>query len=576
MLRDHQPVLIEEFRGLWRRGTADSTPPNYQSDLNNVQFEYSGIMTRDGLDTFAAVSNPLRMYTYVQQTGESLLLLVDGGVLVHYVPSIMISYIILTIPAMTDFSMVSYDGRAYITPHDGTIGLQNESIYVYKGDGTPARKAGGAPPQNGGSPFSAANGAAGFCEAGFHQFAVIYETDTGFQTALGPINPSHSGLILPAVVNCTGAVKINLTNIPVSPDSFVVARSIVATRAIDPAFYTGDPIGYQYFFVPGGRIADNTTASFTVDFFDAELLKDASHLLDLFTNIPAGVGITTYHNRLVTVGEHDNISLARVSYPGEPEAVDQVSGLLIVPLDGNPLTNCQEFRDVLYLFKKTRTIGYADNGDVPSTWQFTIMDQGIGASIHGIATVIDYGGVNIDFLLIVDFSGVMQFNGSYIRPELSWAIRDFWLLLDRTSFKNFQIYNDSLLQRIYINLLQNTILMGDYSEGMVWDKIKWTLWTFNIKTSTITLIETNKLLIASHDGQFVDTTPFTILLEWTADPSATNGYELKVGTIAGGNDVLDVFVNDTSYSTDLVSGQYFARTISIPSGNTSNDWSFTV
>ena len=37
--------------------------------------------------------------------------------------------------------------------------------------------------------------------------------------------------------------------------------------------------------------------------------------------------------------------------------------------------------------------------DEPATWTEETLDQGVGAPVHGIATVLDSGGVNIDFLL---------------------------------------------------------------------------------------------------------------------------------------------------------------------------------
>lgn len=485
MLRDHNPVTRDEFNGLWNRGEADSVPSDHFSDCNNLQFVHSGFRTRDGLDTYIPIRQIVRIYTYVQQTGESLLGLDLSGNIYHsssptpFVP-------ILFIPGMTDFGFVSINGRAFITPFDITtgIGLQNEWIYIYKGDGTPARRMGGAPPTG---VLSLAEGAAGDVEPGVHVLGVAYETDTGFITQLAGF----------AQITATGGLSIDVTNIPINPDPFVVARRLVATYGIDPTDFTGDLTGYQFFFIPGGRIADNTTTSLNVSFFDAALLVDASHLQDLFVNVHAATGLTTFHNRLVTYCEHDNISLARVSLPGEPEAINAVDGLLIIPLDGNPLTNAQEFRDVLYMFKATRTIAYNDNGDVPSSWPYVIMDQGIGASVHGIATVLDSGGVNIDFLIIVDYSGLMLFNGSYIRPELSWKIRDFWFGLDRDAFRNIQIVNDSLQQFLWITLPDQKMLHADYSNGLNSKDIRFCPESFDIQTNTITLFDKNKLVIGS-------------------------------------------------------------------------------
>lgn len=636
MIRDHEPIVIEDFNGLWRRGDEDSCPIDHFSDCNNIQFIESGFETRDGLDTFIARGNVLRIYNYkLPVVGESIIGLVVGGSIYHSLVdgSNTIYGPILTIPDMTDFGFISINGRAYITPF-GTFtdtngkkfqkGLENEFVYVYKGDGTPARKAAGNPPTGGNlaapmaynsgvngvidqgihvigisyydgaqnstalgvssviyspgqkeaivnsiptgpggvtarriymtraidpkdwnptgdifanytfylaatisnnidtdaiisasdadlttafvagalsTPVSSAATVAnsdqqGYCDLGLHAIGVVYETDTGYLTAPGP-----EFLAMETFVNENRAVHI--TGIPTSPDSFVVRRHLVSSVAI--ANFNGNnrtaQFAAQLFFIPGGTIEDNTTTELTVSYYDADLIDDASHLIDNFAEIPAGVTLATYHNRLVLTTTFNDVSLIYLSAPGEPEAIDQVDGQCIMPLDGLPVTNAQEFRDVLYTFKKTRTMAWVDNGDVPSTWQGNWIDQGVGASIHGIAFVLDSGGVNIDFLMIVDWSGIMIFNGFYTRPELTWKIQDFWFELDRNDFANIQIMNDSLTQKLYMTLPNKRILMGDYKNGLNPKDIRWTPWSFDIQTTTITLIDTNVLVIGS-DSEF--------------------------------------------------------------------------
>ena len=487
-MRDHKPIVIEEFNGFWKRGDADSTPLDHFSNCDNIQFIQSGFKTRDGVDTYLAYSNVLRIYTFIQETGQSLLVLTEGGS-IYDTGSPTPSVPILIVSGMTDFGYVSISGRAYLTPSDGGVGLENEFVYVYAGDGTPARKAAGVAPVDADGALAAANSAtAGFVEAGVHIFGVVYETDTGFLTSIGPDTL--------AVLTVPGSKKVDLTNIPVSPNSYVTKVHIVATKAISTTFYTGNPDGYQFFFVPGA-VVNNGITTLTVSFFDADLLADASHLQDLFEEIPAQVGLGTYHGRMIGWASFEDISVVRVSFPGEPEAISQIDGLLIVPLDGTPLTNAQEFRDVLYVYKQIRTFAYSDNGDVPSSWLITILDQGIGASVHGVGTVLDSGGVNVDFLIIVDYSGIMLFNGAYIRPELSWKIKDYWLAIDRDKFKDIQIINDSITQIIYITLPDFHMLIGDYSNGLDPKNIRWTKWTFDFRVKTITLIETNTLIIGS-------------------------------------------------------------------------------
>jgi hypothetical protein len=196
----------------------------------------------------------------------------------------------------------------------------------------------------------------------------------------------------------------------------------------------------------------------------------------------------------------DNRSVAWLSAPGEPEAINQVDGLLIAPLDGNPLTYAQEFRDILYLFKKTRTFAYSDNSDEPATWKEELLDQGVGCPVHGIATVLDSGGVNVDFLLVADFSGLMLFNGTYARPELSWKIEDYWTSIVHNNFRQIQFVNDSLNKKIWMVLPdpnRNHLLFADYANGLDAKNIRWSRWIYPAEMSTVTLIETDKVVLGA-------------------------------------------------------------------------------
>jgi len=522
--RDHDPLVIEDFAGWWSRGDLESAPSDHFIQADNVQYFHSGVETRDGLTNY--ILNPLppfkvlRIYNYVTQQGQTLIVLAEGGNIYHILgPTSVASMPILTIPAMEDFGFMAINGRAYITPFKTytnaqgekyQLGIQNEFLYVYKGDGTPARKAAGKPPTTAPSGNLLAQELGGspgifITDIGFHLIGVVFETDTGYLTAPGPETFAQ--------LTFTGDKQINVINIPVGlAGSSVIKRHLVSTKAI--IGFNGDQKGYQFFFIPGGTIPNNTTTDWLGSYFDSDLISDASHLIDNLAEIPSSVNLNTYHSRLVMVGEYgttetlaglpvgipDNRSLVRLSAPGEPESISKIDGLIIAPLDGNPLTNVQEFRDVLYVFKKTRTIAYSDNYDVPASWQEEILDQGIGAPVHGIATVLDTGGVNTDFLLICDWSGLMLFNGTYSQPEMSWKIEDTWRGISRNEFHNVQIVNDSLNKKIWITLpppSRKYLLHADYKNGMSAKDIKWAKWIFDVKVFTIALIETDRLIIGT-------------------------------------------------------------------------------
>lgn len=493
-MREHDTIVLENFNGLWRNGDDDAVPMDHFMQADNIQYFTGGFETRDGIDLYqdlgVALGNIARIHPYRMQTGLTLLVLDTLGN-IHHVVSPGLTYTnILTIATMTDFNTVSIAGRAYITPiftdaNGIEKGIQNQFLYVYLGAGVTARKAAG--PTAAGT-LTIANGAAGLTDAGLHVFGVVGETDTGYLSPPTALN----------TFTTTANLSVSFSTVPVFTGTFWTKRHIVASaRIID---YNGNLTGYQLFFIPGATINDNTTTILNnISFFDADLIEDASHLLDNFTEIPAGVGLTVYHSRLVLTTTFADISIAYVSSEGEPEAINQVDGLLIVPLDGNALTNAQTFRDVLYLYKNTRTVGYSDNNDVPATWVPFVVDETIGAPVHGVAQVLDSGGVNVDYLLVAGYDGIYLFSGTYEKPEFTTKIRDFWLDLNRTLFRRLELINNTINKHFFIVLPNGTVLHGDWGEGLGWKQVKWAIWTFNLNVTTMEIINTNQVVLGSKD-----------------------------------------------------------------------------
>ena len=497
-MRDHEPLVLEKFNGLWQRGDIEETPMDHFSECNNIRFYGSSAFgSRYGIgihqDVAAPLGNILRMYNYPTSDKNTLIVLINDagtGKIYHVVDSTTMFGPLLSIVGMTDFGFVPYAGRAYITPFTTTLvgglnrelGMTGEHVYVYKGDGTNARKAGGTAPS---SAIVVANGAAGYTDAGVHIFGYVYETDTGYLTPPG-------GLV---AFTTNAAFSVSFTGVANSPDAFAAKKHIVASKVIED--YNGDVNGYQLFFIPGATIPNNvTTVLANISFFDADLLLDASHLADNYSQIPAGVGLCVYHNRMCVFGEPDNISVVRVSAVGEPEAISQVDGVLLMPPDGNPITNASELRDVLYVFKRNKTGSWVDNGDIPSTWPYTNVDNAMGCGVHGIGTVLDSGGANIDYLLVGAFKGICLFNGRYILPELTWKIQEPWISQNfKNDFRRIQIVNDSMAQNLYIVNTDRSVFYGNYANGLDPKNIRWSPWTFLPLVNTLCLINVNELLL---------------------------------------------------------------------------------
>lgn len=499
-VRDHQGIAITDFNGLWSRDDEDSTPIDHFSDCNNVDYINKGFETRPGIsisqDVLVPLSNIRRIYNYPTQTANTLIVLTydydtNQGSIHHVVNSTTVFGPLLTIHGMTDFAFVPYAGRAYISPfsdyQNGELtfqkGLQNEFLYVYAGDGTPARKAAGAGLTG---TMTVANGAAGHTDAGQHIFGIVSQTISGYN---GP--PS----ILTSFVT-SAASSVSFGAIPTSGDPNVVKRLLVATKVL-PTF-NGDLSGYQFFFVPDAVINNNSdTFLNNISFYDADLLQDASDLLDNYTSIPAGASLSLYHNRLCLAATFTDISLMLVSQPGEPEAISQIDGLIVFPLDGNPITNAQEMRDILYIFKRAKTMAWSDNGDVPSSWPDTTIDNALGTSVHGIATVLDSGSSTVDFLLVATYQGISQFNGRFVTPELSWKIETLWKNLDQNAFGNIQFINAPTQKEIYVILPTKQMLMGNYSNGMDWKNIRWSPWSFRMGINTIAIQNIDEIILGA-------------------------------------------------------------------------------
>lgn len=366
-------------------------------------------------------------------------------------------------------------------------GMSGQPLYVYTGDGINARPAAGAGLSG---TMTVANGIGGFTDPGQRIFGIVSQTISGYN--------SPPTVLTPFITNGT---SVSFGSIPTSGSAVVVKRLLVSTIAIPAAQYAVDSnlSDYQFFFVPNAVINNNVdTFLNNISFYDADLLADASALLQNYTTIPSGSVLTLYHNRLVLACTYTDISLALVSRIGEPEAINQITGLIIAPLDGNPLSNAQEYRDVLYLFKPSKTLSYTDNGQEPAFWPLIMIDTALGTQVHGIATVLDSGSSSVDFLIVCTYQGISLFNGKYVVPELSWKISAFWKALDRTKFNIIQAVNASIQKEIYIILPTRQMLMGNYSNGMDWKNIRWSPWSFPVNMNTVAIYNIDQIIFGAN------------------------------------------------------------------------------
>jgi hypothetical protein len=142
-------------------------------------------------------------------------------------------------------------------------------------------------------------GTLGSISLGVHQFAVIFETATGYRTQLSPF----------ATINATGGNRVTLTNIPVGPPN-VVRRIIVASAAGDTNnFFFTTLATASGIAVNAMVLNDNATQTITqLDFDDTSLIAGES-VNDLLTiqELPSQAGCVAYNSRMVFWGERNAI-----------------------------------------------------------------------------------------------------------------------------------------------------------------------------------------------------------------------------------------------------------------------------
>jgi hypothetical protein len=466
MIAEHMAIGSNQFKGIFDRGVDQSVPADHFVNAQNVMFDFNAVLSRDGIVVdLPMVKTILRMRSY-EKTGEATryLILDDLG---NLYDSTSPGSPILTVNGMTDFALQVMFDRAYISPHNGNTGLPGEFLYVYDGTGV-ARLAGGAAPT--GTLVCSTSAADGNVELGVHLFAVAFETPSGFITKRGAATS----------YTAPGGKSVVVSSIPIGP-SGTIARWIVATKVI--LVYGGDQQAYEYFFVPGGRISDNTTTSITLSFFDADLSASADFLYDQLDKIPAGVYLGIFKGALVVCAENVNQARARVSQFNQPESFDAVNGYLeVYPKDnGGPIRNCIEFRSQLIFHKSYRSYITADNNSTPDTWNVGPLDKSVGSECNGLCRILDVDGTSDDHFFVASRQGLMVFTGTY-GETLTWKIDDIWMRINKLYFNKVLVAYNPILGRLYIAApLDNAvecshILHADLNEGMTAESAKWSVW----------------------------------------------------------------------------------------------------
>jgi len=484
MIDNHTPVEPGRFGGIYSRGTYNDNVPgdHFIDSRNTITTGSNEIRTRTGFDVSITIPNLRRIRRYTREGEATRIIALDSAGNL-FDTSVSLLTPILSIPAMLDFALVVAYNRAYISPNNRVTGLPSEFVYVYEGSGSCRRAAGRAPTAG----FNVAISAnAGHIEAGTHIFSWAFETVSGFVT-----HPSEGQAKV-----FDGLHQADFTAIPIGPAG-TVARRLVASRAIQT--FNGDLEGYEMFFVPNGRISDNSTTTLSgVDFYDADLQSSADYTYDQLEEIPACLFLGAYGERIVYGAEAANRSMIRLSNPTEPESVNELAGFIVLdPNETEGLKACVEFRRNLYVTKGNpgKTYATTDNTFDPSTWDAPAIDGGIGADYNGISTFISpHSEAAAIAFFSADHSGLFMFDGAYRDIPLTYKIQSLWDRINKANFNKLDIVINTKEKLFYIlapldtATTPNTLFVGDYSEGLDSKNIIWHWWTFtNISPASILL-----------------------------------------------------------------------------------------
>lgn len=468
-LFEYRKKPMNQYMGLYARGDDDDVPSNHFQQCQNIEFFPGSCRTRKGSSiryTFTGGANRTRYFEFATSAVQSnvpIIFSMDSAGNFY-----MDATLLINIPFATDFSAVQFFNKLFVTFHDGNVGVG--VVYMWDNQNQDFRPIAGARP-SAASAIIAADGAVtgtDEVEIGKYLIAVAYETDSGFITPPGPL---IAGVFTPTSYTAPGGKKINLSNIPIGPAN-TAKRHILITH--------GD--GTEYFFVDnnGGLIPDNVTTTAVLDFFNTDLVDSADYLFDVRESVPCGTGINIFSARLVVFGFDDpDESLMRVSQAGDPETFDQtVESVIIQKDDGYNIRAGGQIRDQFYLYKDVGVYVTNDNGDDPVNWDVFTVEKAVGAAnCRALSTVsaTSMTGAHHDVHLFADKSGLYINNGAVVFPEMSFKVKTIWDT--NVDFTKVDPFIDAKNKRVYIlGLLDGTMLVGDYTEGIDSKTIKWSIW----------------------------------------------------------------------------------------------------
>lgn len=489
-MQKYPAVKFESFKGVWDRGNVDEVPINHLVDALNIKFNtLEGLFTRNGSIKGLAFAHPINDWLLSKRPDPvsiatiSELIICDAAG--NYYASSSPAIPILTIANGIALIGVNLFGRTYFCPIVTGYG-GSDALYLY--DGTQTRKAAGSgPPAL--PAMTYVNSGAGDIPPGKRTLYCAFLTDTGFLTPLGAS----------VELNEVSAYKADISNIPIGP-STTTKRYLFSTQS-------GGSIPY---FIPNAIIADNVTTTFAgLDFFDTDLQNSADYLFNLLPIVQSGgfaMGCIFFAGRLIIwPGPIANEGGSTIigSRPGDFESFDQTNCYLNVKRDdGHNVITAFALNNVLYLCKDLGVYSTFDNGSDFDTWTVDRVDGSISIPPKGIAYLSTEESPIAGAVLVADKSGIIAFNGTFQRPELTWKVKAIWSRINQAAWNTVNLTVNPKTHEIYAAIplddaiSPSHILYGDYSAAMSESLndidpllVKWNLWQLPNNPTVVGMID---------------------------------------------------------------------------------------
>lgn len=578
-MKDQKALILkgEDFDSLYSRGTSGTSydpvsacPPNGFTQADQIRYTPWGLQCRPGtaaFSLFSAITNIAQIIPYQTNKSTTLAQPITGYFIVSHaggntnvydsnaaVPANAID----TVAGHTYYiSLITIYNRIAFTYHDYTQGAgagTGAGVYQVYQPGDALSRDNGRGTVNivtAGTNF-ASSATAGNVTVGDHIFGVVGITRTGHISVLRGVSEANKFNI------ATASKSVDATNLPLG-GAEVVERWILASRVISGT-YSGNPEDYEVFFVH--KVADNTTVNVTFDFTDESLVDSADYLYDITETSPCGINFTFYADRLISWGTGitsiagENVAslhFLRISEKGKPESVSDSHGYLAVfPDDGtNGVLNAWEYKGLLVIQKGNKTLVTRDNGDDPNTWDIDIVDGINGGLIYGVSrSLSQIGSTRVDYAILLNQFGVHQFDGKFGDIPLTWKIERLWQKISENSLFDRSQIIDIPTAKLFVILVRGAtefdegfLLVCDYSKGLGWQTVRWSVWILHsasIDPIWIALNTNTQLLILDKPGGDVAS-----MIIGTEDSELLTDYSLPIenGTLITGELTFDNEMN---------------------------------